>query len=330
MSQKIIIDCDPGIDDSLAILFSLLSSKIEVLGITIVAGNSPVEMGFENAKKILAHIHRLDIPVYCGASKPLKKEFVNALDTHGSDGLGESFLEPIPGFFQKESALSFLSRTIKKEKCSVIAIGPLTNLAQLIQQDLDAFRSIDQLISMGGSYKAQGNCSPVAEYNYWEDPESARLVFETCDQTNRILHMVGLDVTRKIVLTPEILSYIKELDLEEGAFIEKITKFYFEFHLKQENLIGCVINDPLAIAYFLKPSLCEGFLSYVQIETTDGPCRGQSVVDAYDFYRHKPNAYILTKVNVLGFFELFLSTILNKSPEELLRLSALLKEDSHD
>lgn len=314
--RKVIIDCDPGIDDSLAIMLALQSKEIEVVGITIVQGNSPLEMGFQNAKKVLSHMNRLDVPIYLGADKPLEKEFVSALDTHGQDGLGESFLEEIEGYQQKEDTLSFLSRALKKEKCSLIALGPLTNVAHLIQTDLEAFLCIDQLVSMGGTYKAHGNCSPVAEYNYWQDPDAARIVYETCDRFDKKIHMVGLDVTRKIVLTPNHLAYLKRLDPVCGGFVEKITKYYFDFHWEWEHIIGCVINDPLAVAYFLCPSLCKGFDSYVQIET-QGISQGESIVDAYSFYRHKPNAFVLDQVDSKAFFRLFFSRLLNKPEEEL-------------
>ena len=323
MKRKVIIDCDPGIDDSLALMLALSSDEIEVIGITIVCGNSPVEMGFENAKKILAHMQRLDIPIFVGADKPLKKTFCDALDTHGADGLGESFLKDIPGYHQTMDAVTFLSKTLKKQSCSIIALGPLTNLAQLISQDVEAFDKIEQLVSMGGSYKSHGNCSPVAEYNYWEDPEAARLVYQQMAKTKKQIHMVGLDVTRKIVLTPNLLSYMERLHPEKGAFIRKITKFYFDFHWTQEHLIGCVINDPLAVAYFLFPELCYGFSSYVQIET-DGISRGQSVVDAFHFYRKEANAVILTQVDVKAFFQLFISRILHLDLAQIDLLDTLI------
>ena len=107
--QKVIIDCDPGIDDSLAIMLALKSPEIEVIGITIVCGNSPVEMGFGNAKKILKQMNRLDVPVYIGESTPLRRDYVNALDTHGEDGLGESFLPEVTGYHQQISAVDFLA-----------------------------------------------------------------------------------------------------------------------------------------------------------------------------------------------------------------------------
>ena len=314
--RKIIIDCDPGIDDSLAIMLALTSPEIEVLGITIVCGNSPVEMGFENAKKILKQMYRLDVPVYMGEPRPLKRDYVNALDTHGADGLGESFLPEVPGYQQEIGAVDFLSKALIKEKVSVIALGPMTNLARLIQKAPAAFDQIEELVSMGGSFKSHGNCSPVAEYNYWCDPDAAALVYDTLHQNGKMIHMIGLDVTRKIVLTPTLLEYICRLNKETGEFIRKITKFYFDFHWEWEHIIGCVINDPLAVAYFLDPDICQGFDSYVQIET-EGISLGQSVVDSMDFYRKTPNTKVLTEVDVYAFFQLFLSRILGLEPEKL-------------
>ena len=126
-----IIDCDPGIDDSLALMLALSMEELEVTGITIVCGNCPVKMGAGNAKKVLRFLNRLDIPVFCGAEKPLKRNYINALDTHGSDGLGESFLPEVEGYVQKQEAVEFMAEAIDKGACSVIALGPLTNLALL-------------------------------------------------------------------------------------------------------------------------------------------------------------------------------------------------------
>ena len=324
--RKIIIDCDPGIDDSLAIMLALTSPEIEVLGITIVCGNSPVEMGFENAKKILKQMNRLDVPVYMGEPRPLKRDYVNALDTHGADGLGESFLPEVPGYQQEIGAVDFLSKALIKEKVSVIALGPMTNLARLIQKAPAAFDQIEELVSMGGSFKSHGNCSPVAEYNYWCDPDAAALVYDTLHQNGKMIHMIGLDVTRKIVLTPTLLEYICRLNKETGEFIRKITKFYFDFHWEWEHIIGCVINDPLAVAYFINPELCKGFDSYVQIET-EGISLGQSVVDSMNFYRKTSNTRVLTEVDVYGFFQMFLSRILDQEPEELDILQDLIRGD---
>lgn len=312
--KKVIIDCDPGIDDSLAIMLALKSEEIEVKAITIVCGNSPVEMGFANAKKVLKFMNRLDVPIYIGQSQPLKKKYVNALDTHGEDGLGESFLPEVEGYKQEMDTVSFLKKTLKEEKCSVIALGPMTNLARLINEDSDAFLAIEEIVSMGGCFKSHGNCSPVAEYNYWCDPDAAELVYKTAFDNNKLIHMVGLDVTRKVVLTPTILEYMIRLNPEVGDFIKKITKFYFDFHWEWEHIIGCVINDPLAVAYFLDREICSGFSSFVQIETL-GISEGQSVVDSMNFYRKEANAVVLNEVDVKKFWTMFIGRITGTEPD---------------
>ena len=281
--RKVIIDCDPGIDDSLAIMLALQSEELEIVGITIVCGNCPVEMGFGNAKKVLKHMGRLDVPVYIGVEKPLRREYVNALDTHGEDGLGESFLPEVEGFRQEMGAVEFLA---------------------------------SEFVSMGGTFKSHGNCSPVAEYNYWCDPDAAAKVYDAMYQNGRKIHMIGLDVTREIVLTPTILEYMCRINAKRGVFIKKITKFYFDFHWQWEHIVGCVINDPLAVAYFIDPSICEGFESFVQIET-EGISLGQSVVDSMNFYRKEPNAKVLTQVDTYRFFEMMLSRVQEVEPESL-------------
>ncbi len=398
MGRKVIIDCDPGIDDSLALMLALSVEELEVAGITIVCGNAPVEMGFENAKKVLKHMGRLDVPVFVGAEKPLKREYVNALDTHGADGLGESFLEPVPGYRQPQSAVEFMAGTLIRGDCSVIALGPLTNLARLIETDREAFDRIQELVSMGGNFRSHGNCSPVAEYNYWADPDAAALVYRTLaengeasrencgsgdtreasrencgsgdtreasrencgpgdtreasrencgpgvtgeasrencgpgvtlpasrkgaaappvlpDRLTRI-HMIGLDVTRKIVLTPDLLEYLDRLDHFHGDFVRKITRFYYDFHWEWEHLVGCVINDPLAVAYFADRSLCRGFEAYVDVET-GGISLGQTVVDSMNFYRRQPNAVVLTETDAKAFFYTFFGKLLNKERTHL-------------
>ncbi len=329
MKRNVIIDCDPGIDDALALMMALSSSELHVQGITITCGNAPVQMGFANAKKVLKHMNRLDVPIYIGARQPLKKPYIHALDTHGADGLGESFLDEVKGYHQEMDAVAFLSETLRSGPCTVIAIGPLTNLAQLIENAPDAFANIDTLISMGGNDRSHGNCSPVAEYNYWEDPHSAAIVYQQMESLGKQIHMVGLDVTRKIVLTPNLLAYMERLDPIQGEFIRKITKFYFDFHWEWEHLIGCVINDPLAIAYCLNKDLCDGYPAYVQIET-QGISQGQSIVDSHHFYRKQPNAIVLNKVDVLGFFTLFFERLFHKSADQLDLLEQLIPSSKEE
>lgn len=315
--RKIIIDCDPGIDDTLALMLALSSPEVDVIGITIVCGNVPVSIGVENALKVLKFMNRLDIPVYYGEEVPLKREYISAQDTHGMDGLGESNYPKVTETEGKPDAVSYIINTLRTQKdVSIIAIGPLTNIAKALEKDVDAFSNLDEFVSMGGSFKSHGNCSPVAEYNYWCDPDAAKYVFEHLKQK---IHMVGLDVTRKIVLTPNILEYMQVLDAVKGGFIKKITRFYYDFHWEYERVIGCVINDPLAVAYFIKRELCQGFDAYTIVET-EGICIGQSVVDAMDFWKKDANSHVLTEVDAFGFMEMFLSRLFGQDEQEIRKI----------
>lgn len=315
--RKIIIDCDPGIDDTLALMLALSSPELEVIGITIVCGNVPTDIGAENALKVLKFMNRLDIPVFYGEELPLKRKYVSAQDTHGMDGLGESNYPAVTEAEVKKDAVNFLIHTLQTQKdVSIIAIGPLTNIAKALQKKGEVFENLDELISMGGSYKSHGNCSPVAEYNYWCDPDAAKYVYENLPKK---IHMVGLDVTRKIVLTPNILEYMQILDKEKGEFIKRITGFYYDFHWKYERVIGCVINDPLAVAYFINRELCQGFDSYTTVET-EGICIGQSITDAMDFWKKEPNSHVLTEVDPREFMTMFLTRVFGQDEQEIRKI----------
>ena len=303
--RKVIIDCDPGIDDSLAILLALNSPELEVLGLTVCSGNVPSTLGAKNALKALQMCSSLNIPVYIGEQNPLKRELVTAQDTHGEDGVGENFYENVDAKILY-GGVDFIVDTLRNNKdVSIIALGPLTNIAKAIMKDKEAFDNLDEFVSMGGAFRIHGNCSPVAEFNYWVDPHAANYVYKNLSSK---IHMIGLDVTRKIVLTPNIIEFINRLDKDMAKYITEITRFYIDFHWEQEGIIGCVINDPLAVAYFIDRNLCSGFDSYVGI-VEDGIAMGQSIVDSFNFYKNKPNAHILTKVDEKQFMNMFLKRL---------------------
>lgn len=312
--RKVIIDCDPGIDDALAIILALKSKEIEVVGITTVSGNVESLQGAKNALKVLKLLGRLDIPVYLGESKPVKRELVTAQDTHGEDGLGETFLEEVSSEYIRENGVDFILNTLKNhENVSIIALGPLTNLCRAIEKDSETFHRVKEIVSMGGAYKSHGNCSPVAEFNYWVDPHGAR---EFLKKFNGEFTMVGLDVTREIVLTPNLREMIHQFKDEIGDFIYDITRFYVDFHWEQERTLGCVINDPLAVEYFINRELCEGFKAYVDIACED-ISMGQSVVDVADFYKRRKNVFVLDKVNSKEFMLSFLNKIFPSHKEDI-------------
>lgn len=304
--RKVIIDCDPGIDDSLALLLAINSPELEIVGVTICSGNVPAKIGAENALYTLQRFSKANIDVYIGEENPLKRELVTAQDTHGEDGVGENFYKKISDKEIKYGGVDFIIETLKNnEDISIIALGPLTNIAKALEKDKEVFKNLDEFISMGGAFRIHGNCSPVAEFNYWVDPHAADYVYKNLPKK---IHMVGLDVTRKIVLTPNIIEFINRLDQDLAKYITQITRFYIDFHWNQEGIIGCVINDPLAVAYFIDRNLCTGFESYVEV-VEDGIAMGQSIVDSFNFYNNEPNSIVLTDTKEKDFMKMFLKRL---------------------
>lgn len=312
MRRKVIIDCDPGIDDSLALILALNSPEIDIIGLTIVSGNVKAYQGAKNALKVLKLMNREDIPVYIGEQVPLMRELVTAQDTHGEDGLGETNYTEAD-IQIKYGGIDFILDNARNGDVSIIALGPLTNLAKAIEKDKDSFNMIKEIVSMGGAFRSHGNCSQVAEFNYWVDPHGVKEVFENSKVP---FVMVGLDVTRQIVLTPNLIELIKQIGGRVSEFIVDITRFYVDFHWKQERTLGCVINDPLAVAYFIDRTLCDGFTSYLDI-VTDGVAVGQTLVDVGEFYKKSHNALVLTEVNSKKFMKMFLERIFKENKKDI-------------
>lgn len=312
MKKKVIIDCDPGIDDSLALILALNSPELEIVGITTVSGNVKADQGAKNALKVLKIMNREDIPVYIGEEVPLERELITAQDTHGEDGLGETNYEEADVKINY-GGVDFILENSRKGDISVIALGPLTNLAKAIERDEEGFNMINKIVSMGGAFRSHGNCSQVAEFNYWVDPHGVKEVF---DRSKVPFSMVGLDVTREIILTPNLIELIKQIGGDIANFIVDITRFYVDFHWNQERTLGCVINDPLAVAYFIDRTLCDGFTSYLDI-VTDGKAIGQTLVDVGNFYRKEHNGRILTKVDSKRFMKMFLERIFPESKNDI-------------
>lgn len=308
MKRKVIIDCDPGIDDALALILAISSPELDILGITIVSGNVNGKKGEENAKKVLKLMGREDIKVYIGEELPLVRGLITAEDTHGIDGLGENNYSKVEGEVLY-GGVDFILEKAKSEDLSIIALGPLTNLATALNKDEEVFNKIKEIVSMGGAFKSHGNCSQVAEFNYWVDPHAVKEVF---DKSKVKFAMVGLDVTREIVLTPNYIELIKQIGGEVAEFIVEITRFYIDFHWMQERTLGCVINDPLAVAYFIDNSFCSGVTSYLDI-VTDGVAIGQTLVDIGEFYRKPHNGLVLTEVDAKRFIRFFLGRIFKDS-----------------
>ncbi|WP_220739920.1 nucleoside hydrolase [Leuconostoc miyukkimchii] len=293
--HKVIIDADPGIDDSLAILVALNSPELDVIGISIVEGNVPTSIGVQNALKVLREARRLDIPVFSGATVPLKHAYTSAQDTHGMDGLGDSNIPAVTEVRAStmDAQAGYADLLSHHSDVWFLALGPLTNVAQFIQQQPIKWQHISRLVVMGGAYKSHGNTSPVAEYNFWVDPDAADFVFKNSPIE---IELVPLDVTRQILLTPNILQLMQYIDSPKTDFVNKIIQFYFQFHWDQEHVLGAVINDPLVIVYVLHPEIARHIHKYVAIATS-GVALGQSIVDIADFWQKPANTKILQDID---------------------------------
>lgn len=318
--RKVIIDCDPGIDDVLALLLALNSPEIDVIGITIVGGNVPVELGAQNAMRALKLMEREDIPIYIGDNKPIKRQLITAQETHGMDGLGECGFEEVKMKVQSISAVDYLIRSFSSdENIELVALGPMTNIAKSLIKYPNLYSNLNRLVTMGGAFRIHGNCSPVAEYNYWVDPDGADFVYKNIGCP---IHMIGLDVTRKIVLTPDIREWLRLINVPLSNFIYKITQFYVDFHWEWEGILGCVINDPLAVAYSIDNSLCHGLEAFTEV-VIDGKAMGQTIVDSEDFYKKENNSKILTEVDSQKFMEMFLERLFPKEIDSLRKLKVI-------
>ena len=311
--QKVIIDADPGIDDSLALLMALNSPELDVIGISIVAGNVPVTIGVQNALKVLQEAKRLDIPVFAGATHPQHHEYVSAQDTHGMDGLGESDLSSVEGVttYNLNEVDGYSQLLASAQDVWFMALGPLTNVAASIQRQPALWQHVSRLIIMGGAYKTNGNTSPVAEYNLWVDPDAADYVLQN---SPIMIELVPLDVTRKIVMTPNILQMMQYINPEKSEFVTKIIQFYFDFHWQQEHVLGAVINDPLVVFYALHPKLSRQLTTFMTI-VTSGIALGQSIVDIADFWHEKPNAILLQEIDARAAMAFIIARLLNISLE---------------
>tara|TARA_B100001123_G_C15105403_1_gene945262 strand:+ start:113 stop:1060 length:948 start_codon:yes stop_codon:yes gene_type:complete len=274
MSQKIIIDTDPGIDDTMAIFFALNSPEIDVLGLTTVYGNTSTDQGTINALRILEIALRTDIPVYAGADKPLESEYTGKGEfVHGHDGQGNTNLKAPSIKAETGSAIDFLENTIRENPGEVILvpIGPLTNIAELLIKNPEIAKDIKEIILMGGNALSQGNASPSAEANIRNDPEAADIVFSAdCE-----ISMVGLDVTNQVFMDKKHIDKIVNFDSPQSNHLKKIFPFYVDFLTEFFSKEGMPTHDSSAIAYIIDKTLFETIQYPIVVETL-GISRGKT------------------------------------------------------
>lgn len=277
----VIIDCDPGHDDAMAILWALAAPELEVLAVTTVAGNQTIEKVTNNAIKVLTKAGRFDIPVAMGARQPLiRKLVVGGEVVHGSSGL-EGPVLPECGFApSKLSALELLVKTLEEseEKITLVPIGPLTNIAALFITRPDLKEKVERLSIMGGG-AYMGNWTPAAEYNIWADPEAAKVVFNS----GLPIIMAGLDVTHKAYITREENEVLRAQGNEISVFAAELIDYFSKYHYEVEGFPGCTMHDPTAIAALIYPDMFTSITCNVDVEVSGELTTGMTVVDTIGY-----------------------------------------------
>ena len=298
-ATRILLDCDPGHDDAIAILLALASPEVELVGITTVAGNQTLEKTTANAIRILEFAGRTEIPVAAGAHRPILREPFVAKYVHGETGLDGPDLPPARGSAIDEHAVDFLGR--HAAGITVVAVGPLTNVALLLARYPEV--RPERIVLMGGSIGV-GNVTPAAEFNIWADPEAAARVFASGIGVT----MIGLDVTHQALMTQADADRLRATG-RTGALVAELWQFYNRFHSQTYGFDGSPIHDALALAHVFRPDLVETAHRHVAIDCDSDLCRGRTVVDLWRRTENEPNANVGVEANGRAFIQLLVERI---------------------
>jgi purine nucleosidase len=305
--RPIIIDCDPGHDDALALLLALGSpAELEVLAVTAVAGNAPLALTEKNARRVLALAGRSDVPVHAGCARPLVRAPVSAGYGGGSGLDGHELPEPTAPLAEGHAvdAIIDLLRDRPAGTITLCPIGPLTNVAMAMVKAPEIVARIREIVLMGGAI-GLGNATPAAEFNIFVDPQAADVVF----RADAPLVMCPLDLTRQALVTPARIAAIRALGTAVGAAAAGLLEFYNQGGQTERGRAGAPLHDPCVIAYLLRPELFSGRDCHVEIETASELTIGRTVVDWHGRGRldrgPKPaNAKVLNRLDADGFFQL--------------------------
>ncbi|WOC15802.1 nucleoside hydrolase [Pseudochrobactrum sp. MP213Fo] len=308
MARKIIIDTDPGQDDALAILLALASPELDVLGIVAVAGNVPLPLTRNNALKLVELAGKPQTKVYAGACKPLIRDLVTAEEVHGRTGLDGPDLPEPAITVQGQYGVDFIIETLLREEAGTVtlcALGPLTNIALALNKAPEIAARIQEIVLMGGGFFEGGNITPTAEFNFYVDPEAAKVVYAS----GVPIVMMPLDVTHKALTTARRIEAFRAIGNKVGDACAAMLEFFERFDEEKYGTDGGPLHDPNVIAYLLKPELYSGRHCNVEIETASQLCLGMSVIDWWGVTKRPKNAIVMRDVDHEGFFTLLTARI---------------------
>jgi inosine-uridine nucleoside N-ribohydrolase len=305
MTTSIILDCDPGHDDAIALLLALASPEVELLGVTTVSGNQTLDKTTANALRILEFVGRGDVPVYAGADRPLLRERDVAAHVHGESGLDGPDLPAPTAHARDRHAVDFLAEQIRERhgRVTLVPTGPLTNIGLLLALHPDA--RPERIVLMGGAI-GEGNRTPAAEFNIWADPEAAQRVFSSGLDTT----MIGLDVTHRALIKDEHTERLRTAG-RVGGMVAELMDFYSRFHRQRyPDLDGSPMHDPVCIAHLVDPQLVAVRDAFIEVDCSAGPSWGRTNVD-WRGREHfgPPNAKVGVDIQGAAFAELVLERV---------------------
>ena len=295
--RRVLLDCDPGHDDAIAIMLAVADPTIDLIAVTTVAGNVTLEHTTRNALRVLDLIGRSDIPVAAGRERPRVRDLSTAAVMHGESGLaGPLPVEPSRGPSDL-TAIEMIERVLREadEPITLVATGPVTNMADVVERLPHLHHMIEELVIMGGAVDL-GNWTPAAEFNIWVDPHAADIVFRAAcvpgtERTGIPLTMIGLDVTHRAWLTDEHADFLRDTG-DVGAFVAELLDHFVGFHQERFGWEGAPIHDAVTIAHLIDPSLITALPMNVQIETESALCMGRTVADRWSVTGLPANALV--------------------------------------
>ncbi len=333
MTAPFIVDVDTGIDDSLALLYACASPEVELVAVTCVSGNVGLELVQENTRAVLELAGRDDVEVAAGRPVPLIRPLVTASETHGPRGLGYAELPTPRRPLSDRHAVDLLVDEVRRRpgEVTLVAVGPLTNVALAVLREPDLPRLVRRLVIMGGAFRTPGNTTPTSEWNIHVDPEAAGIVFRSfgSDDAPRPL-VLGLDVTERLKFTTDHMVRLAhrsssrplpELDAEQRLsarsvashrvvrFVADALRFYMEFHARYDGFYGAFIHDPLAMAAAIDPSLVRAEAVAVDVELAGTLTTGETVADWRHAWARPPNADVVVEARTADFLDRFVERV---------------------
>jgi len=305
MRQPIVLDCDPGHDDALAILLAAASPSLDLVAITTVAGNQSLDKTSLNARRICTAAGITGVPVAAGCDRPLVRRRLASPEIHGESGLdGPAFAEPTDPLDPRHAVDVILEASLAHDRLVVVATGPLTNVATAMSRDPGLARRLRRVVLMGGAI-GLGNVTPAAEFNIGADAEAARAVFES----GVPITMVPLETTHQALATPAVVERIAALDFPLADLCVELLRFFAETYLRVFGFAAPAVHDPCAVAWLIDPTIVPTRRMRVDIETNAEFSYGRTVCDVYGVTGRAPNADVAVGLEVDRFWDLMISAV---------------------